>query len=104
MRNKGFGHKFLHNFFPQFLIGIVPRTFSFLTAEAASLGRSAWALSTGALHAGLASLKSAPVESFIGLLASILISVSTLKLARHLIRHHNLTWVWAAQFALRYPF
>jgi hypothetical protein len=83
------------------LIGIVPKTFNLVCTEAANFTYSIISLISSSWTNAASTIHQAPVESFIGLIAAVLISFSTFKLVRHLVQHHNLTWRWLAQMSLK---
>ena len=83
------------------LAGLVPKTIKFFYSEITSLVNLTLQTVSSSVLNVVNSIKAAPIESFIGLIATGIISFSTFKLARQFVVNHNVTWTTLGQVSFR---
>ena len=83
------------------LVNIIPKTIGYVyTTITSNIDWTFEVISQRTVHAW-SSVHAAPFESLLGLVATVLIALSSQKLVRHLVVSRNLTWGWLAQLTLK---
>ena len=83
------------------MVGIVPKTLNYVYSEVSNFFQATAAAISASVGHAVDVVHSAPVESFVGLVATALISFSTFKLSQRFVRQRNITWSSAVQVVLR---